>query len=102
MHRENSFYALAIGNSADGKRFIKSAAFAANHNTGKYLDSFLVPFYDPGVNAHAVADGKLRRLAFLLFFLNGINNYIHSFSSGAGPPWRRLRRGRANIFPQHR
>jgi hypothetical protein len=43
------------------------------------------------VNAHAVADGKLRRVASLLFFLDGIDNLIHD--NIPFPP-----AGRANIF----
>src|SRR6266568_844205 len=101
MQRENSLNALAIRNSAHGKCFVKSAAFTADHYASEYLDSFLVPFHNPGMNAHAVAHGKLRRVAFLLFFLDGINDLIHenflslprrSLDEG-GPP-----AGRANIF----
>ncbi len=43
------------------------------------------------MNAHAVADGKLRRVASLLFFLDGIDNLIHD--NIPFPP-----AGRANIF----
>jgi hypothetical protein len=32
------------------------------------------------MNAHAVAHGKLRRVAFLLFFLDGINELVHNNS----------------------
>src|SRR4029453_10973425 len=77
MQRENSLDALAVGNSAHSECFVKSAAFAANHYASEYLDSFLVPFHNPGMNAHAIAHGKLRRVAFLLFFLDGINDLIH-------------------------
>jgi hypothetical protein len=70
MERKHSLNALAVGNSADGECFVKSTAFAANHDASEYLDSFLVPFHNPGMNAHAVAHGKLRRVAFLLFFLD--------------------------------
>jgi TorA maturation chaperone TorD len=56
MQWENAFDALAVGDSAHGECFIKSAAFAANHYASEYLDSFLVPFHNASVNAHAVAD----------------------------------------------
>jgi hypothetical protein len=101
MQRENSLDALAVGNSAHSECFVKSAAFTANHYAGEYLDSFLIPFHHPGMNSHAVAHGKLRRVAFLLFCLNGIDDLIHdkilslprrSFDEG-GPPAER-----ANIF----
>ena len=91
MQRENALDTLAVGDSAHGECFIKSAAFAANHYASEYLDSFLVPFHNASMNAHAVADGKLRRVASLLFFLDGIDNLIHDkvpFPSA----------GRANIF----
>jgi len=77
MQWENAFDALAVGDSAHGECFIKSAAFATNHYASEYLDSFLVAFHNASVNAHAVADGKLRRIAPLLFFLDGIDNLIH-------------------------
>jgi hypothetical protein len=91
MQWENAFDALAVGDSAHGECFIKSAAFATNYYASEYLDSFLVPFHNASMNAHAVADGKLRRVASLLFFLDGIDNLIHD--NIPFPP-----AGRANIF----
>jgi len=91
VQRENALDTLAVGDSAHGECFIKSATFAANHYASEYLDSFLVPFHNASVNAHAVADGKLRRVASLLFFLDGIDNLIHD--NIPFPP-----AGRANIF----
>jgi hypothetical protein len=91
VQRENALDALAVGDSAHGECFIKSATFAANHYASEYLDSFLVPFHNASMNAHAVADGKLRRVASLLFFLDGIDNMIHD--NIPFPP-----AGRANIF----
>jgi len=91
MQWENALDALAVGDSAHGECFIESAAFAANHYASEYLDSFLVPFHNASVNAHAVADGKLRRVASLLFLLDGIDNLIHD--NIPFPP-----AGRANIF----
>src|SRR4030095_5975177 len=60
MQRENSLDALAVGNSAHRKGFIKSATFTDTHNSSEYLDSFLVSFHNPGMNAHRVATGNLR------------------------------------------
>ena len=91
MQWENALDALAVGDPAHGECFIESAAFATNHYASEYLDSFLVPFHNASVNAHAVADGKLRRVASLLFFLDGIDNLIHD--NIPFPP-----AGRANIF----
>ena len=91
MQRKNALDALAVGDSAHGECFIESAAFATNHYASEYLDSFLVPFHNASMNAHAVADGKLRRVASLLFFLDGIDNLIHD--NIPFPP-----AGRANIF----
>ena len=77
MQRENSLHALTIRDAPNGERFIESASFTANYYAGKYLDSFFVSFYDARVNAYTVADRKRRHIAFLLFFLDDVDNAIH-------------------------
>src|SRR5436309_1067831 len=95
MQRENALDALAVRDSAYGECFVKSAAFTANHYACEYLDSFLVPFRNASMNAHAVADGKLRRVASSLFFLDGIDDLTHDKIPSPSA-------GRANSFQQDR
>ena len=59
MEGEYTLHALAVGDSAHGECFVKSAAFAANHYASEYLDSLLVPLHNPGMNADAVTYRKL-------------------------------------------
>src|ERR1700747_411139 len=77
MEWKNALYALAVGDPTHGECFVQSAAPPADHYACKYLNSFLVPFYHAGVNTHTVTHSKLRRIALLLFFLDGIHKLIH-------------------------
>jgi hypothetical protein len=69
--------ALAVGDSAHGECFVESPTLTANDYAGEYLDSFFIPFYHTGVNAHAISDRKRCHFAFVLLFLNGIDDLIH-------------------------
>src|SRR5262249_15857785 len=77
MQRKHPLHAFAVRNAAHSESFVDAAALAADHYAGKDLDSFLVAFYDPRVHAHAVANRKHRDIAFLLLFLNGIDDLVH-------------------------
>jgi hypothetical protein len=77
MQRKNPFDALAVRDAAHGESFVDPATFPADHNAGKDLDSFLVSFHNSRVHPDAVANRKRFGIAFLLFFLNGIDDLIH-------------------------
>src|SRR6266480_2201141 len=64
---------------------------APNHDAGENLDPFLVAFHNPRMNTNAIAHSKGRRIRFLLFFLDDVDDPIHEIPSV--PP-----AGRANIF----
>jgi hypothetical protein len=69
--------ALAVRDAAHSERFVESATLAADDYPRKDLNSFLVSFHDAGVHAHAIANRKCLGIAFLLFFLNRIDDLIH-------------------------
>jgi hypothetical protein len=70
VHRENALDTFAVADAADGEGFVQAAAFAANHDAGENLHAFLVAFDDAGMDAHAVADIKLRQITLKLFLLD--------------------------------
>jgi hypothetical protein len=69
--------ALAVRDATHGKSFVEPAPLPADHYAGKDLDSFLVSFHDARVHAHAVPNRKRCGIAFLLFFLDRIDDLIH-------------------------
>ena len=77
MQGEHSFDALAVRDATHDESFVEAATLPADHYPRKDLDSFLVSFHDASVNAHAIANRKRCGIAFLLFFLNGIDDLIH-------------------------
>src|SRR4030095_8292878 len=77
MQRKYTLNAFSVGDSAHGECFVESPALTANHNASEYLDSFLVPFNDTGVDPHAVTNRKRGPVAFVLFLLNSIDDLIH-------------------------
>src|SRR5438876_2860160 len=77
MQWKHSLHALAVRDPAHGESFIQPAALTTDHNARKDLDSFLVAFYHSCMYTHAVANRKWRDLAFLLLFLNNINDLVH-------------------------
>ena len=83
MQWKHSLHALAVRDPAHGESFIQTAALTTDHNAGKDLDSFLVAFYHSCMYTHAVANRKRRDLAFLLLFLNNINDLVHKLVASA-------------------
>src|SRR5947208_9468113 len=83
MQWKHSLRALAVRDPAHGESFIQTAALTTDHNAGKDLDSFLVAFYHSCMYTHAVANRKRRDLAFLLLFLNNINDLVHKLVASA-------------------
>jgi hypothetical protein len=77
MQRKDSLDAFSVRDTANSERFVQSASFPANHYAGKYLNPLFVTFYDPRVNAYAVADRKRRQIGFLLFFVDDVDDSIH-------------------------
>ena len=77
MQRKYPLDALAVRDAAHGESFVEPAALSADHNTGKDLNSFLVSFHDASMHAHAIANRKRFGIAFLLFFLDDIDDLIH-------------------------
>jgi hypothetical protein len=83
MQGEYPLDALAVRDAAHGESFVEPATLPANHYAGEDLDSFLVSFHDARVHAYAVANRKRFGIAFLLFFLNRIDDLIHKLVAGA-------------------
>src|SRR5262249_38773360 len=77
MQWKHSLHALPVRDPADGESFIQTASFATDHDACKDLDSFFVAFHDPSVYTHAVANRKRCDVAFLLLFLDNINDLVH-------------------------
>jgi hypothetical protein len=77
MQGKYSLDALAVRDAAHGESFIEPATFPADHNAGKDLDSFFVSFHDASMHAYTIANRKRFEIAFLLFFLNAIDELIH-------------------------
>src|SRR5215467_6940361 len=77
MQRKHALDPLTVRDPAHRESFVESATLTPNDYAGEYLDSFLVPFHNTGVNAHAISDGKWCHVAFVLFLLNGIDDLIH-------------------------
>ena len=69
--------ALAVRDAAHSESFVEPATLPADHYARKDLNSFLVSFHDASVHAHAIANRKRFGIAFLLFFLNRIDDLIH-------------------------
>src|SRR5207302_11495662 len=69
--------AFAVGNAADGKRFIQAASFAADHDPGENLDPLLISFDDASMDADAVADLEIRTVAFQLLFFDRVDDAVH-------------------------
>src|SRR5258708_7245334 len=83
MQRKHALHAFAVRDAADGESLIETAALATDHYTGKDLDSFLIAFHDSRVDSHTVANRKGRDIAFLLLFLNGIDDLVHKLLASA-------------------
>jgi hypothetical protein len=94
MERKYAFNAFAIGNAAHGECFIQTATFAADHDSGKNLDSLLITLNDASMHANAVTDFKVRDVAFLLFFFDDVENAIHNAILGREGRSRCLKPGK--------
>jgi hypothetical protein len=81
MQGKYPFNALAVRDAAHGECFVQSATLPADHYAGKDLNSFLVSFHNTSVHVHAIANRKRFSIAFLLFFLNGIDDPIHKLAA---------------------
>ena len=90
MHWKDALHTFAVGDSTHRERLIQTAAFSADYRTGEHLDSLLVSLENTRMNAYTVANGKRRRVALLLLFLDGINNLIHRLVVGPANAGRTL------------
>src|SRR6266404_4170297 len=81
MQRKTALHTFAVGNAAHGERFIEAAAFASDHDAGEDLNSFLVAFDHPGVNAHAVTDFETVRFGLVLFLFDRVDDAVHNAHS---------------------
>src|SRR5262249_21566033 len=77
-------HAFTVGNSAHGKCFIHTAAFAPDHYSRKYLDPFLVSLHNPRMNADRIAHLERVRVGFLLLFFDGTDDLVHKHPSESG------------------
>src|SRR5437016_3650840 len=84
MQREDALDAFAVGNATDCECFVEPASFAANYDASKNLNALLVALHDARMNVNAIAHGKLRRIALLLFFFNSIDDAVHRVPPLAG------------------
>src|SRR5690242_21182814 len=91
MHRKHALDSFAVRNTANGKGFIQTAPFPADHDPGENLNTLLVAFHHSSMDADGIADAKLRQLRFELFFLNGVNDAVHSSSFFAGAQFPQMR-----------
>ena len=83
MQGKYSLDALTVRDAAHSESFVEPATLAADHYSRKDLNSFLVSFHDARVHAHAIANRKRFGIAFLLFFLNRIDDLIHKLVASA-------------------
>ena len=90
MQREYSLDALPIRDASHGKGLVEPAPFPTDHYAGKDLDSFLISFYDTSVHANAIANRKCFGIAFLLLFLNGIDELVHKLVASRATAGRTL------------
>src|SRR5262245_49187102 len=74
MQRKNPLHPFAIGDAPHREGFVDSGAFAANHDSGKYLNPLFVPFDDTGMHPHTIAYFEFRDIALLLLFANSIDD----------------------------
>src|SRR3954470_22566281 len=58
MDWENALHTFAVGNATDRERLIQAASFTADDDALKNLNSFLIAFYDAGMNANTVSHGE--------------------------------------------
>ena len=78
VKRENALDSFAIGNSANGERFVQTAPFAADHDSGKNLHALLISLDHASMHPDAVADLEVRAVALLLLFFDEIDDPVHN------------------------
>lgn len=74
MNEECSFYTDAVRDAANGKGFAKASMFSRDNNTFKYLDSFVLAFYDFRMYAYSVAGAEFRNVISQLFVFERFDN----------------------------
>ena len=72
MQRENALHTFVIDDSPNGKGFINTPAFPADHRPGKDLRALLVALPDPTVNVHHVPNLEMRDIVLQTRAFNGI------------------------------
>ena len=80
MYQECTFYADAIGNTANRKRFADTAVLTADDDTFKNLDTFAVSFDNLYMDLDCVARAECGNVAAKLFLFKYADD-IHFFSS---------------------
>src|SRR5438132_184750 len=100
MQGKYPLHALAVRDAAYGESFVEPTTLPADHYAGKDLDSFLVAFYDPRVYTHAVANRKRRDIAFLLLFLNNVDDLVHRLVASRAAAGAHFHSKRAFLQPE--
>ena len=77
VHREDTLYAYAIGNFANGESFFHPAVSALNYIALKLLNTLFVSFFDFIVNRNAVTGFEIRNIVAQILARDGFNNRIH-------------------------
>lgn len=68
VNRENSLYAYAISNTANGESLGNSRASLGNYSTLEGLSSLSVALFDSYVNTYGITDVEFREVFLLLAF----------------------------------
>src|SRR3989304_1421714 len=77
MNREYTLHAFALNNASHGKSLFETTAVSGNYHAAKNLNTFFVALNNLYRYVHLIANGKMRRCFFHLFFFNHIDN-IHN------------------------
>ena len=72
MNGEDSLNTFVAYNSADSEGFAYAAASACDYGAGKYLNAFLVAFFDFAAHVDRVAYFEMRYIFFKAFAFNSI------------------------------
>jgi hypothetical protein len=78
MERKHALDTLPIRNAPDREGFVQPAAFAANDDAGKNLDSFLIAFHDPCMDPNSIADFEIRYVGLELFLFDCVDDAVHN------------------------
>src|SRR3990172_1240668 len=77
MNRKYSLHAFTLNNTSHGKSLFETTAVSCNYHAAKNLNTLFVTLNNLYRYVHLIANGKMRRCFFHLFFFNHINN-IHN------------------------